>query len=73
MGVVYGIKHGYPRIWKGWLQKATVRMAERLEEDDVVKRALARPNNEGGFASNELLQAFMWMTGRIEIEDKMMG
>jgi hypothetical protein len=50
-----------------------VRIAERLEEDDVVKRGLARPNNEGGFASNELLQAFMWMTGRIEVEDKMMG
>jgi superfamily II DNA helicase RecQ len=73
IGVVYGIKHGYPRIWKDWLQKATVRMAEGLEEDDVVKRALARPNNEGGFASHELLQAFMWMTGRIEAEDKMMG
>jgi hypothetical protein len=43
-------------------------MSERLEEEDVVKEILGRPNHEGDFASNGLLQAFTWMTGKIEIE-----
>lgn len=70
IGVVYGIKHGYPEIWKDWLQRAIVRTAERLENNDAVQRFLARPANEGGFASNELLQAFMCMTRKIEMEEQ---
>ena len=70
IGVVYGIKHGYPEIWKDWLRRVMGQTTERVDKDEVIERFLARPVNENGFASSELLQAFMWMTKRIEVGER---
>lgn len=67
IGVVYGIKHGYPEVWKDWLERTIGQTTENLDNDAAIERYLARPCNENGFISNGLLQAFMWLTRKVDL------
>ena len=69
IGVVCGVKYGYPDVWGRWVE-AMRRQGQAVGSIEEIERLLARPSKEGGTDSNELLQAFMWLTSKIGGEER---
>jgi hypothetical protein len=65
IGVVYGVKDGYPGIWGRWVDMIR-RRGETVRSEVEIEQFLARAIGKGGSDDSELLQAFMWMTRRME-------
>ena len=64
IGVVYGVKHGYGEIWKGWKERACRRGLKVEREQDVIG-ALASETS-GEYGGSEMLYTFMWITDRLK-------
>ena len=64
IGVVVGIKHGYPGLWEEW-QRRMVRRGAKIEQVEETMKVLGSEavGQEGG---SELVHAFIWLTGRVE-------
>ena len=64
IGVVVGIKHGYPTIWQQWWERIQ-RQEAGLDHETVVPW-LGGPDAIEHFPCSRLVVAFMWMVQRIE-------
>ena len=64
IGVVVGIKHGYPTLWEEW-QRRMQRRGTDVEQAGEIVRVLGSEaaGEEGG---SELVHAFAWLTNRVE-------
>jgi superfamily II DNA helicase RecQ len=64
IGVVVGIKHGYPGVWEEW-QRRMVRRGANIEQVEETIKVLGSEavGQEGG---SELVHAFIWLTSRVE-------
>ncbi|KAH7010561.1 hypothetical protein B0J12DRAFT_557654, partial [Macrophomina phaseolina] len=65
LGVLYGIKHGYPAVWQRWEQRLRGAGID-VESEGVVMQYLGRRWKEGEVESNKLVWEFLWITGRVE-------
>lgn len=64
IGVVVGIKHGFPEVWQQWLRRM---QREGVELDDrTVVQWMGGGDAIGTFRCSRLLAAFMWMVQRVE-------
>ena len=64
IGVVVGIKYGYPGVWEEW-QRRMVRRGANIEQVEETIKVLGAEaiGQEGG---SELVHAFIWLIGRVE-------
>lgn len=65
IGVVYGVKHAHPDIWAEWVQRARRRNVA-VDSDAQIMSHLGSEAKGAGTESVQLLQAFIWMTTRLE-------
>lgn len=65
IGVVCGVRYGYPSIWGEWVEKIS-RQGEVGDSVEEIEKFLAQPTSRAGLEGNGLLEAFMWTTARIE-------
>lgn len=65
VGVVYGAKHACPEIWSQWVVRRR-RCNAKVSSDEEVKQDLGSEAAGATVRSVWLLQAFMWITERME-------
>lgn len=74
IGTLYGIKHGYQRVWKRWLlrlgEKEVGVVAAAVEDGDEDKDRLLgylrQVWRKDELESNNLTREFLWLIGRVE-------
>jgi superfamily II DNA helicase RecQ len=64
IGVVYGIKYGYVQVWDKWKERAWKRGLTVSTDREVVATLASKVSGEYG--GSEMLDAFMWLTDRIQ-------
>jgi superfamily II DNA helicase RecQ len=71
-GVVCGVKHRYPEIWEGYVERIR-RRGVVIDRVEAMEQFWAQATKREGLEGNELLEAFMWSTGRMEREASTQG
>ena len=66
-GVVCGVKHRRPEVWAGYMERIRRRGIE-IDSVEAATKFWGQARKREGLESNELLEAFMWSTSKIERE-----